>query len=243
MKLDGRRVLVTGASSGIGAEIAGLLAERGATVLATGRDSDALAVLPSAGYTAVDLGQLGAAAELARWAGEVDVFVGNAGIGYAGALSGMPEQRITELVTVNLLANLALARLLVPAMQRRGEGAVGFVASIAGVMGVGDESVYAATKAGLLGFADSLRLEVAAHGVQVNTVVPGVVDTAFFERRGARYDRARPRPVPPRAVAAALVDALERDRAEVFVPSWLRLPARLRGGAPALVRRLRRIVG
>jgi short-subunit dehydrogenase len=69
-------------------------------------------------------------------------------------------------------------------------------------------------------------------------VVPGVVDTPFFERRGAPYRRSRPRPVPPERVAEAVRTAVVRGRDEVYVPGWLRLPCRVRGTAPGLYRRL-----
>jgi short-subunit dehydrogenase len=80
-------------------------------------------------------------------------------------------------------------------------------------------------------------------GVGVTVVVPGVVATPFFERRGRPYDRARPRPVSADSVATALVLAVERDRAEVFVPAWLRLPARLHGALPGLAHALQRRFG
>lgn len=234
MNFAGARVLVTGATSGIGAELVRVLRARGATVLPTGRNAEAL----DGGFPA-DLCEPGAAAAVAEWAGHVDAFLGNAGIGYAGEFAGMPEDRIAPLVTVNQTVNMELARLLLPGMLERGRGAVGFVTSIAGVMAVADEAVYSATKAGLCTFADSLRLAAAPRGVGVTTIVPGVVQTPFFERRGTPYDRARPRPVSPRRVALATVRGMERGRAEVFVPAWLRFPARLHGAMPGVVRALR----
>lgn len=236
MRLDGARVLITGASSGIGACLATQLDRRGATVLAAGRDQDALRRWQG---RSVDLTERGAAAELAQWAGEIDVLVGNAGLGWAGEFAEMPAGKITELVTVNLVANMQLARELVPGMVRRGRGAVTFVSSIAGYLGVADEVAYAATKAGLTGFADSLRLSLAPHGVSVSVLVPGVVDTPFFSRRGRGYTRTSPRPITADSAAAAMIDAIERGTPEVFAPRWLRGPARLNGAAPAIVRALR----
>jgi short-subunit dehydrogenase len=74
--------------------------------------------------------------------------------------------------------------------------------------------------------------------VAVSLVVPGVVDTRFFERRNRPYDRAHPRPVAPEAVAGALVGAIERDADEAVVPAWLTIPARLHGALPGLYRLL-----
>ncbi len=110
-------------------------------------------------------------------------------------------------------------------------------------MAVEHEAVYSATKAAVNVLAASVRHEVAAHGVGVSVVVPGVVDTPFFARRGVPYTRRFPRPVPASAVAAGIVRAVDRGRTEVFVPRWLRLPARLRGAAPGLTDALQRRFG
>ena len=239
MRINAARALVTGASSGIGAATVELLKQRGAEVLSVGRNAAAL----TGNSLAVDLLEPGAAERIADWAGEIDLLVCNAGQGWAGSIDDMTVPQIEHLVTLNLFAPLALTRLLLPAMQARKRGHVVLVSSIAGVMGVEDEAVYAATKGGLRTFADSIRLAAAADGVGVSVIVPGVVDTPFFERRGKPYDRRSPRPVPAGRVAEALVTAVERDRAEVFVPGWLRLPARLHGLAPDLVRRLQKKFG
>lgn len=250
MKLVGARALVTGASSGIGAATVTRLAELGVRPLLLGRDSAALAEL--AGRTggdwhAVSLDAPEHVPRIVDWArrtaGGVDLLVCNAGVGWAGSLPDMPASKIDELIAVNLTAHLRLTQLLLPEMCGRGSGHLVFVSSIAGHMGVADEAVYAATKAALLTFADSIRLAVDPRHVGVTVVVPGVVATPFFARRGRPYDRTRPRPVPAEKVADALVDAVLRGRPEVFVPSWLRFPARLRGMAPTLVTALQRRFG
>lgn len=100
------------------------------------------------------------------------------------------------------------------------------------------ESVYAAAKAGLDTFAESLRLELRGTGVTVGVLVPGVIDTPYFERRGAPYPRRTPRPLPAEKVALAAVRALDRGTAEVHVPRWLRVPIAVRGLAPGAYRSL-----
>lgn len=241
MQLDGARALVTGGSAGIGREVALRLAAAGAEVLVTGREAAALeevATRTGGRALAGELAEPEHAAAVAGWAGEVDLLVNNAGGGYAGAFAAMPVERVDALLAVNVRAALVLTRALLPGMLARGSGAVVFVTSIAGLTGVPGEAVYAATKAALTTFADSLRAEVAPRGVTVSTVAPGVVDTAFFARRGAPYDRRFPRPVPPGRIADAVLDAARTGRAEVVVPRWLTLPARLRGGTPAVYRAL-----
>ncbi|HXV94004.1 MAG TPA: SDR family NAD(P)-dependent oxidoreductase, partial [Pseudonocardia sp.] len=170
-------------------------------------------------------------------AAEADLLVANAGRGWAGELSDMPGELVGSLVALNLEAPLRLARAAAAGMRERGGGHLAFVASIA-VVGVREEAVYSATKAGLRAFAASLRHELGPHGVGVTTVLPGAVRTEFFRRRGRPYDRTVPRPVAPAVVADALVRAVQRGRAEVFVPGWLGAAARLQGLAPATFHRL-----
>ena len=231
--VTGLRALVTGASSGIGAATADVLAAKGATVLRTGR------TISGPSSYACDLAS--DVSGLAAWAGDVDLLVLNAGIGHAGPFAEMPPGRIAELFTVNVVSQLELARALLPGMISRRRGHLVLVSSIAGAMGVADEAVYSATKAALRSFADALRLEVPSVGVTV--VHPGVIDTPFFDRRGTPYTRRRPRPLPPITVAEALVAAVEHNRPEVFVPSWLRFPARLNGFLPSVVRVFQRRFG
>src|SRR6266571_7215494 len=244
MRLDGAVALVTGASSGIGAATAVALA--GAGLLLSGRDEARLAeVAGRTGGTVLggDLAAPGGAAGLAEQAlaaarGGIDVLVNNAGLGWAGPVGEIPAAKVTELATVNLAVPIELTRLLVPGMAERGRGGVVFVSSIAGVTGVRGEAVYAATKAGLAAFAESLAYEVRGRGVAVSVIVPGVIDTPFFARRGRPYARPRPAPIPAGRVAAAIVSALEHERPVVYVPGWLRFPAWLHGTAPGAFRAL-----
>ncbi len=243
MRLDGAVALVTGASSGIGAAAAARLARAGARLVLSGRDQASLAALAAslgAQSIVADLAEPAAAADLAERAeavhGRLDVLVSNAGVGWAGPFASMPTAELDRVLAVNLLAPARLARATLPGMLARGRGHLVLVSSIAGYVGVREEAVYAAAKAGLNTLAESLRLEVGRAGVGVSVVAPGVVATAFFDRRGTPYQRRRPRPIAADVVAAALTRAVERDAAEVFAPAWLRLPARLRGAAPALFR-------
>jgi short-subunit dehydrogenase len=241
MRLDDRLVLITGASSGIGAATARAMAGAQARLLLTGRNRAALdAVAAETGGRPVAADLTTGAALLASEAGPVDVLVANAGTGWAGPFATMPEGIIDGLLAVDLAAPIRLTRLLLPGMIARGRGHVVFVASIAGVVGVPGEAVYSAAKAGLIAFAEALRAETP---VGVSVVLPGVVDTPFFDRRGRPYDRARPVPVPAARVARAIIDAVERERAEVYVPGWLEAPARLRGAAPGVFRRLAALLG
>jgi short-subunit dehydrogenase len=249
VQLTGSRVLVTGATSGIGAATARALATRGATLLLHGRNASALHAIGDELGAACRIAELAHTAEvrdLAEWAehgGGVDVLIGNAGAGYAGELATMPLETIETLVAVNVTANLLLARSLLPGMLSRGRGTLVFVGSVAGAMGVPREVAYSATKAAVHTLGESLRGEVAGTGVRVSVFVPGVVDTPFFSRRGTPYERGWPRAIPVDLAAHALVRAVASDRVETFAPRWLRFPARLRGGMPRLVEKAQRLVG
>jgi short-subunit dehydrogenase len=245
MELTDAVVLVTGASAGIGRVAAAKFAARGARVLVHGRDSQRTQqVADEVGGRAL-IADLASRADRERLAtdalsafGHIDVLVNNAGFGYLGPVSEMPVEAIRRLIEVDLLAAIELTRSLLPMMLQRRSGAVCFVTSIAGRTGVAGEAVYSATKAGLDTFADSLRVETAGSGVKVTVVVPGVVDTGFFETRGAAYTRSRPRPIPAETVADAVVRAVERDRAEEWRPRWLRIAPTLHALAPGAFRRL-----
>jgi len=237
MRISGATALVTGASSGIGRQVALRLARAGATVVAHGRDVDALSSVGGR-VVAVELAGPGAGERVAAAAGDVDILVNNAGIGWAGSFAEMPGASIEELITVNLAAPIALTRALLPGMVARGAGHLMFVTSIAGRTGVAGEAVYAATKAGLDVFAESLRFELAGTGVRVGVVVPGVVETAFFVRRGQPYTRRSPKPIPADVVAAAVVRGIATDRADRYAPGWLRLPVAVRAVLPGVYRRL-----
>lgn len=234
------KALVTGGSSGIGAAIAEGLAAAGCRLVVLGRDSEALDALArriGAHALVADLSSAEGLSRAADAAAGVDLLVNSAGRGWAGDLAAMAEPDIDALIALNLLAPLRLARAALPGMRERGRGHLVFVSSIAAV-GVGGEAVYAATKAGLRAFAASVRHEVAGEGIGVTTLLPGAVRTPFFDHRGLAYDRRFPRQIGPATVASALLQAIERDEAEVFVPRWLTMPARLQGAVPELFHRL-----
>jgi short-subunit dehydrogenase len=243
MRLGGAVALVTGASSGIGAATAAALARAGARLIVTGRDEarlQAVAARTQALALPADLAETRGPERLVELAlaeaGRIDVLVCNAGAGWAGPIGDLPGTKATELITVNLLAPIQLASLVAPGMTERGTGRLIFVSSIAGMTGVRYEAVYAATKAGVNYLAESLGYELAGTGTGVSLVLPGVVDTPFFRRRGQPYGRRLPAPIAPERVARAIVKAAERDLDVVFVPGWLRFPAWLHGASPRTFR-------
>ena len=240
------RVLITGGSSGIGAATAAEFAARGFRVAVTGRDARALdRVAEATGGVPIagDLREPGRPRRVVEAAaavlGGLDVVVSNAGVGWAGSFAEMTDDEMDELLDVNLrapahVAHAALAHL------RPGSGHLVFVGSIAGLLGVAGETWYSATKAGVAVLADTLRAELRAEAIGLSLVIPGVVDTPYFDRRKVPYLRSSPRPIAAQVVAAAIVAAVEQRRDTVIVPEWLGWPARLKGAFPALYRRLER---
>jgi short-subunit dehydrogenase len=227
-------VLVTGASSGIGRELAHCFAADGFECVLLARSEDVLSDVADALGTAygtdahvlpADLSVPGAADTVAEQLQErgltVDVLVNNAGVGARGAFADLDPQRQVDMIQVNVTALTHLTRRLLPSMQERGRGGVLNVASTAGFQSGPYMSVYYATKAYVLSFSDGLAEEMAGTGVTVTCLAPGPTRTAFADR--ADMDDARlmdlGATMTPGAVAAAGYDAFRAGRT-LEIPGW-----------------------
>ena len=248
--LPGTVCLVTGATGGIGHATARALSAHDVRLLVSARDEDRLAeVARETGGSplAADLARPGAASDLAQAAlestGRVDAVVHAAGVGQFGPAAALDRGALESLVALNVTSVIELTCALLPGMLERREGRIVAMGSVAGRLGHRHEAAYAATKAAVSVFCDSLAEELGGSGVSVSLITPGVVDTAFFERRGAPYDRTWPRPVPPEAVAQRVVEVLLRPRDEVVVPAFLSGALRLRGALPGVYRAFARRFG
>src|SRR5262249_23102527 len=158
----------------------------------------------------------------------------------AGHYGSVVEADAAALFALNVVAPIELTQALLPGMRSRGRGHVVNVGSIVGHVGRPNEVVYAATKAALAIFAESLREELRGTGVGVSLVTPVAVSTDFFARRGAAYGRRWPRPLKADRVAEAILGAIRDDRAEVVSPRWAALAVRVHGAPPRLFRALAR---
>jgi short-subunit dehydrogenase len=193
----GTRALVTGASSGIGAELACQLAERGTNLVLTARSKDKLDELArelerahriSAQVVVADLaapgGARGLAADVDALGLPIDHLINNAGYGDAGAFARADAAKLEEMVRLNSEAVVVLARHFLPGMLERGRGGVLNVASTAAFQPMPFMAVYAASKAFVLSFSSALAKEVAGTGVSVTAVCPGPVPTGFQAAAG-----------------------------------------------------------
>lgn len=247
MNVEGRNVLLTGATGGIGAAIARGFAARGARLVLSGRRADVLEPLAAeTGGRAVvaDLADRTAVDSLTADAGEIDILVANAALPADGPVSDYTEEQVDRALDVNLRAPIMLAKRLSEGMTKRGAGHIVLVSSLSGKAATEGSALYSATKFGLRGFGLALREDLRPHGIGVSIVFPG------FIRGAGMFAQANVKLPPgvgtrtPDDVAAAVLRAVERDRAEIDVaPLALRLGSAFAGLAPATAATLSRRMG
>ena len=193
---------------------------------------------------ACDLADRDAVERLASEAGPVDVLVANAGVSATGRLESASLEDIDRVLDVNLRAPIVLARLMCEGMVERGGGHIVFISSLNGKVGTVRTSIYAATKFGLRGFAQSLREDLRSRGVGVSTVFPGFIrDAGMFHDSGAKlppYVGTN----SPEDVARAVIRAIERDRSEIDVaPIAMRVGTAIASLAPEAAATVQRKLG
>ena len=232
MDCSGRTVWITGASSGIGAALARDCARRGAHLVLSGRDEGRLrSVAGECGETLIlpfdvrDDDALAAATDRAiAWKGGVDIAFANAGVSQRSRALDTAMSVYRELIAIDLTAQIAFAQGLIGHMTERQSGALVFISSIAGKVGVPMRTGYSAVKFGLAGYADALRAELSQSGVGVHVVYPGSVATAVARNalladgspRG-RSDTAIDEGIPPGEAAATMLDAIAAGEREIIV--------------------------
>jgi short-subunit dehydrogenase len=231
VQLDDAAVLVTGASSGIGAATALALAGRGVRLGLVARRVDRLMAVAErcarAGAREVevwqcDLGDLAATEKIALDAedrfGGIDVLVNNAGAPKRKPVQRLGFDEVEHTMAVNYLAPVRLVLTLLPGMLERGHGCVVNVSSLGGRLGIRSEAAYSASKFALCGFSESMVADLHGTGVDVRLVLPGAIATEIWDQPDndpAFYDGPFE---PPEVVADAIVEAIEGDRIEWYVP-------------------------
>jgi short-subunit dehydrogenase len=238
MRIKGRTAIVTGASSGIGRSTALLLAHRGATVVAGGRNAERLAAVAAGSDRIVPVvGDIRSAAHRQALveaalgvAGTVDILVNNAGLGWTGRIASMPEADVRAVFETNVLALIDLTQRALPAMERQRRGHVSNIASVLGFVAGPPLGVYAASKWAVQGFSDSLRREHLGGGITVSCINPGPTGSRFLTRAiaaDAHEVPSAPAGIPPWLVAFAVERGIRFGRlpgfGQVTVPRLLGL--------------------
>jgi short-subunit dehydrogenase len=231
IQVDGASVLITGASSGIGAALAPMLAARGARLAVVARREqrlrEVLGRCPGDGHRAYpcDLGDVAAAewTALQAWndLGGIDVVVHNAAIPKRRAVDELTNAEVEHVMAVNYFAPTRMALALLPKMREQGHGSNVFVSSLGGRLGIVHEAAYCASKFALCGWAESMAMDLMGTGLDVRLVVPGPIDTEIWDlpdNDDPLYDGEL---LPPETVAADIIEAIEGDRFETYSPDML----------------------
>lgn len=224
------RVLVTGASSGIGAELAPMLAERGARVGLVGRRREQLGEVlarcrehqPDCRTWAQDLADVEAAERLALEAwdhfGALDVIVHNAALPKRRHVAELGLDELEHTMRLNFESPARMTLAVLPRMLERDAGSLVFVSSLGGRLGILHETAYCASKFAICGWAEAMALDLWGTGVEVRLIIPGPIDTDIWDRpdnEPAIYDGPRE---PPELVARGIIEAIEGDAFEHYLP-------------------------
>ena len=230
MQIEGSRILVTGASSGIGAALARLLAARGATVGVVARRRDRLEEVladcrrraPDSRLWVADLADLELAERVALEAwddfGHLDCLVNNAGVPMRRHTTELDAPTLEWVMRVNFLAPARMTMALLGRMVERGAGTIVNVASVAGRLGNANEAAYSASKFALCGWSEAIAVDLFDTGVKVRLVNPGPIDTEIWDlpdNDAPLYDGPK---ISAQEMAEGIALAVEGDSFEHYVP-------------------------
>jgi NAD(P)-dependent dehydrogenase (short-subunit alcohol dehydrogenase family) len=232
--LEGATVLVTGASSGIGAALAPALAGRGATVGIVARRADRLDEVRAACVAAspgddpghrswsVDLSDVAAATKVALDAwdafGGLDVLVNNAAMPMRRHVTKVDLDTLGDVMRTNFESPVAMGMAVLPRMLERDRGVIVNVSSLGGRLGIMNESAYCASKFALCGWSESMAMDLWSTGVDVRLVIPGPIDTEIWDQPGNDPAPFKGPFEPPETVATAICDAIVGDGFECYTP-------------------------
>ncbi len=214
-KLAGKKAIVTGASSGIGKEVALMLLQSGAQVSLVSRNPDRiLGDLPAnsnaKGY-AIDLGDIAQVAAkmqaIVADMGGVDILINNAGMAYIGEIIDMPLDEWQKLFDLNLTSVFQCLQATLPTMRSQKSGTIINVASVAGKQGFPNWAAYCASKFALLGLTQAIAAEEQPHGIKIMSICPGSVDTPLWDTLGDKVPPSfnRSAMLRPATVAEAIM--------------------------------------
>ena len=252
-RIDGARILITGASQGIGRALAEAAAARGAKVIAVARSEGQLAELASkvhaqggslvtltADITDADDRRRMVDAAVQHFGG-IDILVNNAGIGATGHLVDAGPDRLRKIMEVNFFGLTETTRAFLPVLRQGNKPAIVNISSIAGKRGIPARSEYSASKFAVQGFSEALRAEVAKDGIDVLIVCPGLTQTNFSKNmleQKALVQMDHMRGMTSEEVALATIASIERGRREVCLTAQGRLIAYISRFFPRLADRI-----
>lgn len=225
-----RVAMVTGASSGIGAATARLLARRGTTVAIVARRAERLDEVladcrvhaPASRRWAADLSDPAGAGRLAEeiWDayGHLDVVVNNAGIPMRRPVTRLTMEEVERAMQVNYFSPVAITLALLPRMLQRRQGTLVNVSSLGGRLGITTEAAYCGSKFALAGWSEAVAADLVGTGVQVKLVLPGAIDTEIWDQPGNDDPVYKGPLVPSEEVAEGIVAAIDGDRFEHYLP-------------------------
>ncbi len=226
----GRTVLVTGASSGIGAALARELARRGDTVALVARRADRLEAVradcldtsPATEVWPADLSEPEAAAHLALqiWDhyGGFDILVNNAAVPMRRHVTRLTMEDVERTMRINYFSPVAMSLAVLPRMLERSSGMIVNVSSLGGRLGITAEAAYSASKFALAGWSESMVVDLDGTGVSVKLIIPGAIDTEIWDQPdndAPLYDGPKE---PPEVIAAGIADALDGNVFEHYLP-------------------------
>jgi short-subunit dehydrogenase len=230
MHVEGRTILVTGASSGIGAALAERLAGRGAVVGLVARRHDRLAEVldrcrrssPESRMWVADLGDLDRAEAVALEAedelGGLDVVVHNAAVPKRRKVTALTAGEVEAVMRVNFLSPVRMTLALLPRMLERDAGVLVNVSSLGGRLGIATEAAYSASKFALCGWSESLAQDLWGTGIEVRLIIPGAIDTEIWDQPDNDPPLYGGPLEPPELVADGIIAAIEGDRFEHYLP-------------------------
>ncbi|OBI99303.1 SDR family oxidoreductase [Mycobacterium sp. 1465703.0] len=228
--MAGKRVLITGASSGLGAALARQLAARGAVVGLTARRRDRLNEVltdcrrssPGSAMWVADLADTSALGDLALRAwealGGIDVLINNAAMPKRRSVVALDPGEAEDVMRVNFFAPMRLTLALLPRMLARGSGIIVNVSSVGGRLGIVHETAYCASKFALCGWSEAMAVDLHDTPISVKLIEPGPVDTEIWDHPGSEEPLYQGPKVPADMVADGIIAALGSDRFEHYLP-------------------------
>jgi short-subunit dehydrogenase len=249
--IKGKRILLTGASRGIGVSLARAFAEKGGELILAARDTAKLNEVAEAcrafgtkvTVIACDVGDEASRERLLRAAGDIDLLVNNAGVETPRNVVDQSDAEVAAQIAINLVAPIALCRGVLPQMLARRSGVIVNVSSMSGKAATPSNAIYAATKFGLNGFTASLALELHGSGVHVGVVCPGFVSGAGMWADSGMAAPAMMREVTPEAVVRGTFRVIRGDGEVLVTPSPMRPMLALRELFPSIEGPMLRMLG